>query len=246
MADRPRRLFAQALPDAGGELTLPAESARHARVLRLELGARIRLFDGRSGEADAIVTEVFRDAIRCRAEPRQFLPAATPALHLVLGLPKGKKLEDITRMLTELGVSSLHIALCERTVPVPGDASARMLRLERIALEACAQSGQPRAPDLHAPQPLLEIARAAPTNAQKLVLWERATTPLRSAEVTNADTAPELWAIVGPEGGLAEAEVESLCGLGFVAVGLGPAILRVETAAPVIAAILLERVGRWG
>jgi 16S rRNA (uracil1498-N3)-methyltransferase len=239
-------LFVPELPGAGGELELPDESARHARVLRLESGARVGLFDGRSGEADAVLTTVSRDAIRCRVEPRRLLPAAAPALHIVLGLPKAKKLEDITRMLTELGVSSLHVALCERSVPLPSDSSARMLRLERIALEACAQSGQPRAPDLHPPRPLLEIARAAPHDSRRLVLWERAITPLDAIDLAQqaGEAAPDLWAIIGPEGGLSETEVETLAALGFTVAGLGSAILRVETATPVISALLLARLGR--
>jgi 16S rRNA (uracil1498-N3)-methyltransferase len=243
MGDRPRRLFAPELPEAGGEVVLTAESARHAQVLRLRASERVRLFDGRSREADAVIGTATRERVVCHAEPRlQLAPPAT-ALHVVLGLPKGAILEDITRMLTELGASSLHVALCARSVPRPTDSSARMQRLERIALEACAQSGQARAPALHAQRPLLEIAAMAPVAARKLVFWERADTPL--GEVWPArETAMEVWAIVGPEGGLSEQEVAALCGLGFSAVGLGPALLRVGTAVPVIAGLLLERLGR--
>lgn len=242
MADRPRRLFVFELPEHGGDVVLSPESAQHARVLRLQVGASVQLFDGRSGEAAAIVSAITRDEVRCRAEPRRVLPALKPELHIVLGLPKAKKLEDVTRMLSELGVSSLHIALCERSVPVPGDSTGRMARLERIALEACAQSGQACAPKLYPARPLLEVARAVPSDASKLVLWERAPLPLRAVDVA---ASQELWAIVGPEGGLSEAEVAALRALGFVVAGLGPAILRVETAVPVIAALLLERLGRF-
>jgi 16S rRNA (uracil1498-N3)-methyltransferase len=242
MVDGPRRLFAPQLSEAGGELKLPAESVQHVRVLRLGPGTRVELFDARSGRAEATLTSVTRDVVVCKAGPRQPLPNAARGLHVVLGLPKGGKLEDIARMLTELGASSLHVALCERSVPRPKSASARMTRLQRIAREACAQSGQPRAPELHPPRPLLEIAESAPVSAHRLVFWERADTPL--PEALPSTVGSEVWAVIGPEGGLDEREVDALLALGFVAVGLGPALLRVETASVVIAALLLERLGR--
>jgi 16S rRNA (uracil1498-N3)-methyltransferase len=241
--DRPRRLFAPELPPAGGLLELPGESARHARVLRLQAGERVELFDGRLGQAQAVVEALSRERVVCRAQARSELPAPAPALHLVLGLPKGGKLEDVLRMLTELGVASLHLARCERSVPRPGDASARTARLARVALEACAQSGQPLATAIHAPSSLLEIADAAPAGARRLVFWERAQIAL-DVGLASAGSGAEVWAVVGPEGGLSEREVTALEARGFVAVGLGRALLRVETAAPVVAALLLDRLGR--
>jgi 16S rRNA (uracil1498-N3)-methyltransferase len=239
-----RRLFVPDLPPLGGELELPPDSAHHARVLRLEVGAEVELFDGRSGQADATLTSIARTRTVCLAGPRRELQPAAPALHVVLGLPKGSKLEPIVRMLTELGAHSLHLASCERSVPRPqrDDSAARLPRLERIALEACAQSGQARALDVHPPAALLEAASRAPISSQRLVFWERATSPMRAR---SAGALEDVWAVVGPEGGLSEAEVHALVGLGFDPVGLGPALLRVETAVPVIAALLLDRIGRF-
>jgi 16S rRNA (uracil1498-N3)-methyltransferase len=241
--DRPRRLFAPELPPSGGRLELPEESARHARVLRLAPGERVELFDGRLGQSDAVIETLSRERLVCRTQVRQALPAPAPALHLVLGLPKGGKVEDVLRMLAELGVASLHLAQCERSVPRPGDAPARMARLARVALEACAQSGQPLATAVHAPAPLLDIADAVPAAARRLVFWERAQTALDAA-LARAEPGPDVWAVVGPEGGLSEREVTALQARGFAAVGLGDALLRVETAAPVVAALLLDRAGR--
>ncbi len=241
--DRPRRLFAPELPPAGGLVELPGESVRHARVLRLAAGERVEIFDGRLGQADAVIETLSRERLVCRTQPRRTLPAPAPALHLVLGLPKGGKAEDVLRMLAELGVASLHLALCERSGPRPGEAPARMARLARVALEACAQSGQPLATAVHAPAPLLQVADAVPAAARRVVFWERAETALDVA-LAGAQRGPEVWAVVGPEGGLSEREVAELQARGFAAVGLGSALLRVETAAPVVAALLLDRMGR--
>ena len=236
-----RRLFSPDLGEVGAVLALPADSVRHAQVLRLAAGAALVLFDGQLGEADAELLELDRTQARVRVLARRSLPAARPALHVVLGLPKGGKLEDIARMLGELGVSSLRLAHTERSVPKLEQAAARVARLARVANEACAQSGQPQALAIHPPAGLLEVARQAPEHALRQVFWENAHASLPPPP---AHAPHELWAIVGPEGGLAEHEVAALRGLGFAAVGLGPARLRVETAAPVIAALLLERFGR--
>jgi 16S rRNA (uracil1498-N3)-methyltransferase len=222
-------------------LELTAESVRHAHVLRLLPGAALVLFDGRLGEADAELLELGRDRARARVLTRRTWPAPAPALHLVLGLPKGGKLEDIARMLGELGVSSLQLARTERSVPKLEQPAARLARLARVAIEACAQSGQTHALELHAPASLLEVAARAPADAQRHVFWEEATLPIGPATF---EPAREQWAVVGPEGGLSAHEVTALEGLGYRALGLGRARLRVETAAPVIAGLVLERVGR--
>jgi 16S rRNA (uracil1498-N3)-methyltransferase len=217
---------------------------RHAQVLRLTPGAPLVLFDGALGEADAELIELDRTRARARVLARRTLPAAEPALHLVLGLPKGGKLEDIARMLGELGVASLRLAQTERSVPRLEQGAARFARLARVTLEACAQSGQGQALVVHPPAALLDVASQAPASALRLVFWENARSPLAAEAASAASGVSELWAVVGPEGGLAEHEVDSLIGLGYRAVGLGPARLRVETAAPVIAGLLLERHGR--
>jgi 16S rRNA (uracil1498-N3)-methyltransferase len=235
-------LHAPELPAAGGTLKLPAGSAAHARVLRLLAGARVELFDGRGGAAEATIAAIEREYVVCDAQPRAQALPATPALHLVLGLPKGDKPEEIVRMLSELGVAGLHLAHSERSVPRPRDNAARMARLSRIALEACAQSGQPCAPVVSAPRPLLEVTATAPDRARRLVFWECADIPLH--EGFDATEQTEVWAVIGPEGGLSEAEVEALCAQGYARVGLGTALLRVDTAAVVAAALLLDRLGR--
>lgn len=242
-----RRLFVADLPDAGGVVTLSDASARHARVLRLEVGARVRLFDGRAREADAHVRAIERDAVRCEAEPPVEVEVPRPHAHVLLGTAKGAKLEDTVRTLTELGVFAIHPVVCARSVARPTAASfreGRQRRLERIALEACAQSGQTRAPDLYSPMALDEATALAPADAVRLVFWEDATTDLDAAFATQRAHASELWVVIGPEGGLAVEEIEALAARGYSAVGLGEARLRVETAAPVAVALALARVGR--
>lgn len=237
-----RRLFAPELPEHGGLVSLPAESVEHARVLRLGRGDRVELIDTRSGACAAVVLEAGKRKLVCEAEPLRRSDPPAPALHLVLALPKGSKLEDMTRMLAELGVSGLHLAHSERSVPRFDRPEARIERLERVVREACLQSGQLQALAVHAPVPLIEAAQRAPRHATRLLFWEEGGEALPVLDA--AQRRHEAWVVVGPEGGLAQSEARALQAIGYTTVGLGPAVLRVQTAAPVIAALVLDRLGR--
>jgi 16S rRNA (uracil1498-N3)-methyltransferase len=237
-----RRLYAAELPRDGGDVRLSADSARHAQVLRLSAGDRVCLFDAAGMEAEAEITHVERGAMTCRAQPARVLPLAAHRLTLVLGVPKAQRLDVIVRMITELGVHALRLAQTERSVPKLSHESPKLERVRRIAHEACAQSGQPRVPEIVAPELLSTIAAQAPAGAARIVFWENATQPLAQALAGfGAEALRDVWAVVGPEGGLASAEVELLSGLGYQAAGLGEGILRVETAAVVASALLLDR-----
>ena len=231
---RLRRLYVAELPAAGGAVELPRESLEHVHVLRLNAGAELELFDGRGGSARAELTSVTRSRASCLAQPPSAAVKQTD-LQLIVCLPKAGKLETVVRMTTELGVSALHLAQSERSVPKPSGDAAKLDRLRRVAREACAQSGQPFVPELHAPSPLaLCAARAAP-NAHKLLFWEQASAPLPAA------LRGEVWAVIGPEGGLSAEEAEILRANGYAAHSLGSHILRAETACVVITALLLDR-----
>lgn len=231
---RLRRLYVPELPAAGGGVELPRESLEHVHVLRLAAGAQVELFDAHGRKALAELTQVSRARAVCEAQPPSAAMTRTGGLQLIVCLPKAGKLETIVRMTTELGVRALHLAQSERSVP-KGAETAKLERLRRVAREACAQSGQPLVPELHAPSTLAECAARAAKDAHKLLFWEQASTPLPAA------MSGEVWALIGPEGGLSVEESEMLQGLGYAPISLGSHILRAETACVVIAALLLDR-----
>src|SRR5690606_2919368 len=110
-------LFAAVLPEEGGEVRLDAAATRHARVLRLAPGAPIVLFDGAGGEADGALLALDEDGASARVDARRRVVRDAPRIVLCLGLPKGKKLDDIVRACTELGVGAIHLVECARSVP---------------------------------------------------------------------------------------------------------------------------------
>jgi 16S rRNA (uracil1498-N3)-methyltransferase len=235
---RVRRLFVPELPADGGDVTLPAESVEHVHVLRLAAGTEVQLFDASGRVATAELTQVARDRVSCTAQPSAAGVVRGARLQLVICVPKQAQLETIVRMSTELGVAALHLATSERTVPKLAS-DAKLERLRRISREASAQSGAGRTPALTGPAPLVEQIAGAPEDAVKLAFWERATTPLPAAASSFEDR--EVWAVIGPEGGLSEAEASQLAAAGYALTSLGSHILRAETACVVIAALLLDR-----
>jgi len=220
-----------------GTRTLPPDSARYvARVLRMRVGEELEVFDPRAGVAAfARITRVQGDDVELAiAAPRAEL-AARP-LVLVQGYPKGDKLGDIVRDATELGATLVVPAICERSIARPdaGKSAAKAERLSTIAAEAARQCGRARAPEIAPPMPLAEALELARVHAAKgFVLWERATVPL-GPELSSLDPSRGVAFVIGPEGGLADAEVQRAESLGFVTRSLGPIVLRTETAATAV------------
>lgn len=237
----PRRLYAPELPRDEQLLELADESRKHAQVLRLRVGDDVELFDAVGCIARATLVSIDAKRASCQTQPLHCVPRERPPLHMVLGMPKGDKLDNAVRMLTELGAASIHIAQTERAVPRPTDMHARLTRLTRIAREACAQSGQAYAPELHAPADLATIAQRAPAGSMKWLLWEESASP----RPHNGAAVPhDMWVVVGPEGGLTPLEAQGLRAQAFVELSIGPAILRFETAVITAATLALDHIGR--
>lgn len=234
------RLPCAALPPAGGDVTLDAAAAHHARVLRLSVGASVVLFDGVGGEADATLVALSRDQARCETGPRRHPELGRPHLTLCPGLPKGTKLDTVVRAATELGVAAVRPFVAERSVSRPDAkrAEKRFLRLTAVAREAARQSGRADVPHIATPLPLAALLAQA-EDARIVAFHPRGTTGLADALSRGQRT----WLVVGPEGGLSEAELALLESNGAALVSLGPTVLRTETAGPVAVALAAYALG---
>jgi 16S rRNA (uracil1498-N3)-methyltransferase len=241
-AGQRHRFFVEELPEAGGALELSKEVARHLRVLRLRVGDEISLFDGSGRQARAWIETL--DPPKCSCEAPTDASPDLPEVHLIQAMPKGKKVDQIVRMATELGVDAVHLAISERTIsrPDPSQKSGKLARLDKIAREASRQARRRTVPKIHPPRPLTEVVHDAGEESTRLVFWEDAEEFLPQ----KLDTVSEVWVVVGPEGGLSHTEIEMLAAAGYTALRLGQTILRVETAAPAALSLVLDRVGRIG
>lgn len=234
----------------GDRVVFDAGETRHlVRVLRLGPGDLVQVVDGQGSEF-----QVRLESIEGRSATGTILARSTAAsesplvLTLAQGIPKGDKMEWIVRTVTELGVARIVPLLTERTVVRldPGRWRDRVRRWQRVAKEAAKQCGRTVIPAVDAPRSLQEFAEADWKTELALCLWEGERRGLGELLAETAGRVTSALLVVGPEGGLAPREVEALAARGFKVAGLGPRILRTETAGPVGVALLQARFGDLG
>ena len=219
-----RTLLVQA-PVQTGEAEVDGDEAHHARaVLRLKVGDEVRVADGAGRAGVAVVSGIGREALCLEVTAvEELVPDRAALITVAVAAPKGDRLADLVRGLTELGVGAIQLLQTERGERLPGNPE----RLRRIAAEALKQCRRSHLPEI---RPSCTITALAASGALLRVL-DRAGAPPR----TGAPAPVTL--VVGPEGGLTVAELAELAAAGAVAMRLAGPILRIETAALAAAAV---------
>ena len=233
---------------AGERVSFDADEAHHlARVLRLGPGDLVQAVDGHGHALTVRVTEVGARGALGLVVSRTARPTESLLdLTLVQGIVKGDKLEGIIRMATELGVCRVAPIVTERTIAraAPARWPHRLERWRRVAKEAAKQSGRAVIPDVEPPRALDEWLASPRPPGLVVCFWESETNGLDA--VLPAGGVARASVIVGPEGGFSEGEVARLRAAGSLVAGLGPRILRADTAGPVALALLQSRYGDLG
>lgn len=212
----------------GASLDLPDEAARHvAQVLRMRVGEPLVLFNGEGGEYQATITATGRRDVAVSID--SFDPVDRESrldITLVQCVSKGERMDYTVQKAVELGVSRILPLLSERSV-VKLDAERWDKKLEHwrgIAASACEQSGRTRLPEV-APVQKLDAWLATSASALRLVL-----APTESVSLNALPPATSIALLIGPEGGLSDNEIAAARQAGCVGIGLGPRVLRTETA----------------
>ena len=226
----PRVFVAQPLQQ-GREVLLPEQAGEHvARVLRLERGHPLILFNGDGREYDATLASLAKRAVTADVTAIRPIERESPlALTLAQGIARGEKMDWILQKSTELGVARIVPLVTERTeVKLDEErAERRILHWRSVTAGACEQSGRTRLPLIEAPQRLDRWLGALHDEAAlRLMLLPEATMSARSLPTL----AHGAIVCVGPEGGLSDNDVAMLQQSGFEGLRLGPRILRTETA----------------
>lgn len=247
MGRRPPRFFYPGNLGSGSEVRLTQEAAHHAaRVLRLAVGEPVVVFNGHGGEFEARITRIDRSEVAIKTGAHLTADREAP-LELVLaqGLSSGERMDFTLQKAVELGVSAIQPLVTERSVVrLSAERAARRTEhWQKLLIAACEQCGRNVVPRVDPPERypdwLAGLTTACAPDELRLLLSPQAETSFRSL-----DRAPRrILLLAGPEGGLSPAEAGVAQTRGFVAVRLGPRVLRTETAG---LAALAAIQARWG
>jgi 16S rRNA (uracil1498-N3)-methyltransferase len=230
------RLFVAETLARGAALTLDGAPANYlANVLRLGPGAQVRLFDDRTGEWLAEIAEAGRKRVTLAVGERLGERETVPDLWLMFAPIKRGRIDWLVEKATEMGVARLVPVLTRRTV-------VERLNLDRLRahiIEAAEQCGRTALAALDEPQKLETLLAAWP--AERILYF--------ADESGGAPLTPEpgpAAILIGPEGGFAEAERAAIRALPQARpIGLGPRILRADTAALAAVALWMRSAGDW-
>jgi len=240
-------LFLVEVLPSGSTLTLDGPEGHHAAVVqRLRAGEALTLGDGRGGIVTATVTGVGKGTVDVAITGRSRVERSDPRLVVVQGIAKGDRGELAVQAMTEVGVDEVVPWAASRSVAQwRGERGAKSRdRWAATVREAAKQarrawlpvvSGDP---DCSTKQVAARLGEAAAA----FVLHEAATERLSTADLP---LGGEIVLVVGPEGGISDAEVDVFVAAGAVAVRLGDSVLRTSTAGVAALSVLSSRLGRW-
>lgn len=238
-----RRFFVEPAQIKGGRAVITGSDVPHiTRVLRLGEGDAITLLDGCGGVFNAVIEKTGQSDVTCTVgERRESSGSLSPQVTLVQGILKGDKMDLIVRKGTELGVSRFIPLACERSVVRLDGARGdrRRERWQRVAVEAAKQCRRDGIPEVARPAGWEEVLKGMPSRAAALIPWEEEENAALRDYLSEKAAPQEVYIFIGPEGGFAAHEVALARAAKALPVSLGPRILRAETAALIVPALVL-------
>ncbi|MBI5107512.1 MAG: 16S rRNA (uracil(1498)-N(3))-methyltransferase [Rhodocyclales bacterium] len=229
----------------GAHVELGADATHHAlKVLRVGAGDTAILFDGRGGQWRATLQPAGK-SLRATLDAFEDTDRE-PALDLTLvqALPASDKMDFVVQKAVELGVRRIQPVSAKRSViKLAGErAERRVEHWRNIAIAACEQSGRNQVP---AVAPILDLPQylgmAAQQNGLRLICAPGVAVRLRELAIPEGPVS----LLIGPEGGFEEGEILAARAAGFHAIGLGPRVLRTETAGLGAVAAMMALWGDW-
>ncbi|OKB64316.1 16S rRNA (uracil(1498)-N(3))-methyltransferase [Serratia marcescens] len=240
----PRIYHPQPLTDRA-EIALSEDAANHVgRVLRMNTGQTLQLFDGSNQVFDAEIVRVDKKNVLVRLGDGRVDDIESPLnLHLGQVISRGEKMEFTIQKSIELGVNVITPLFSERCgVKLDGERLAKKIQQwQKIAIAACEQCGRNRIPEIREAMSL-EAWCAEQDGSLKLNLHPRASHSIN----TLPQPVDRVRLLIGPEGGLSADEIAMTTGHGFTDILLGPRVLRTETTALTAITALQVRFGDLG
>ncbi len=221
------------------------------RSLRLGEDDKILVMDGNGARYLCVISQIGDEMVLCDII-ENMKTDAEPAVRVILfqGIPKSGKMDTIVRVCTEIGIAEIVPVICERTVvklTKESKKADRIGRWQRIAQEAAKQSHRNAIPKIHEVQDFKKAVHSLVDLELPLIIWEdEKKTRLRNIFAGNREPQNTIGIFIGPEGGFDSKEVEYANECGALSVGLGPRILRTETAGPCVCSLILYATGELG
>ena len=229
-----KRLYHPEPLEEGQTVTLTPVASKHVlQVLRMRPLDSLVLFNGQNIEAQAVLVTGGKSA---QVEIQKVEPCNRESpfqVHLLQGVSRGERMDYVIQKATELGVTSITPIMSKRCVVKLSEdkIEKRMAHWRSVAMHACEQSGRTKLVDIHRPLPIAQ-AIAAPFDGLSVLMSTTTAQALPSTRPTACRV------LIGPEGGLDDAECSAAIANSFVGIQLGPRIFRTETAPIVILSIL--------
>lgn len=253
-------------------VTLGGSAAAHvSRVLRLQPGDPLTVFNGRGGEYEARIDGLRKDTALLEIGAHRAVERESPlSITLAQGVSRGERMDLVVQKATELGVRGIVPLLTERSVVRldKKQAEAKRRHWHAVAVSACEQCGRNRVPEVAVPMDLAKfLALASARSSDSTGPSGRAGPSVSAADggspdptfdpaaarvvlsphggLSGRELRPDagLIVLIGPEGGLSATELEAALAAGFRALRLGPRILRTETAAIAALAVIQHQLG---
>jgi 16S rRNA (uracil1498-N3)-methyltransferase len=216
-------------------VTIQQSEAHHIKnVLRLRPGDRIKLFDGTGFEYEGVIRKMSAAKVDVEIlnKVRATVRSGTQIM-VAQAFLKEKKMDDLVRKLCELGVAKWIPFFSQRSIarPDPSRLAGRTRRWHRIAAEALKQCRRIDLPEITGALSFEEVLEFSKACDLSIVFWENESTPLHSGIGSKEKySTGKILLMLGPEGGFTQKEIDMAQQSGFVVAGLGPRILRAETA----------------
>ena len=245
-----RRFFWQDKAGIGQEGIIDGTDARHIRtVLRMKPGDTLVVFDGAGHDYEAKIKSILPDQVKVSPIKRVHTTMDSPIkITLAQAMLKGKKMDVLARQITELGITRWVPFFSERSISMPSRAKlpARLERWRTIMLESmkqCQRSWLTELGNIVSFDEALEVGRS---DDVKLIFWEEETRALSGVLSSVPDKCGRIFAIIGPEGGFSETEIEKAVSFGYQSVSLGSRVLKAETAALSVCTLMQYLFGDMG
>lgn len=229
---------------AADQVLIEGDEVRHLKVVRrARPGDRIQVSDGHGRVLQVLIEEITAKRATGKVLEEILIETPSPRISVFQALTKGAKVDFIVQKLVEIGVDEVIVFVSARSIPkwdAPKAAKA-LTRWQAVGREAAKQSRRPWLPRIAGP-----IASGEIPKIDGLVLVADEKSSVRLREALPADPGDRLAVVIGPEGGLDPDDLESFDAHDAKRVQLGPQILRTETAALVVASIVMYHYGLIG